>query len=469
MRRTGDRLRGIVLSTMLFATTGCVYFNGIYNAKEAAGHGDARLRRGDESAAASFFAASATSAESVLVRHPDSKWRPRALYLAGRGAAMAGYCDRGAQRLDEYLAYGVLGDDSTEFNRARVARGICDLKLGQLDSARARLDSLIDVEEQETAHLARLWASRAALAANDGAAAERYLEGMNMGTMAWELLSASVSARDYVRVESLLVQRAAEADYRDDVVRALRELLNAGRYSAVERVVAQYDAARVRDNGRVAMHYLAGDYYLRDGMDSLAQRHLFAARQMAGRDTTIEREAAARLALIGIRRFESMRDLDSAFARQDSAVVRTQFSRRVSDQALLVKILSATEDTTGAAWFVAAEAARDSLRANAIARGLFLRIARELPASPLAASAWYAASTLMPDSADAWKARILEEHPTSHVAAWIRGEDPATRPDFMANQELLRGAWLDAAKAFGDTLRKLRAAEAGSARAGRLP
>jgi hypothetical protein len=444
-----------------------VYFNGIYNAKEAASRGDAGLRRGDDATAATFFATSAASAESVLARHPKSKWRPRALYLSGRGSAMAGYCEVGTKRLDEFLALPV-GRDSTEFDRARLARSICELRTGKLDTARIHLDSLIDVKDREVARQARLWASRAALAARDGDAAERYLAGMNMGTMSWELLTASVSARDFVRVESLLVQRAAEADYRDDAINALRELLYAGRFDAVERIVNKYDAARVRENGRVAMHYLIGDYLLREGRDTVAQRHLVAARQMAGRDTVMQREAAARLMLLGIRRFESMRELDSAFSREDSLASRSPFARRLTEQALLVRLLSSRPDSSGASMFIAAEAARDSLLANPLAHYLFLRVARDFPSSPLAANALYAASILMPDSADMWRRQIEVQYPASHVAAWIRGEDPATRPDFATNQELLRTAWLDAARAWADTVRKLRAAQA-AGRPGALP
>jgi hypothetical protein len=286
--------------------------------------------------------------------------------------------------------------------------------------------------------------------------------------MSWELINASVASRDFVRVESLLVQRAAQADYRDEVVGAIREMLNAGLYTPVETIINRFDAARVRDQGRVAMHYLAGDFFLREGLDTIAQRHLFAARQLAGRDTTTGREAAARLNLIGLRRFVSMRDLDSVFAQQDSATNRTQYARRVNEQALFIKLLSSRPDTTGAALFIAAEAARDSLKANIMATGLFLRLAREMPRSPLAPNAWYAAASLMPDSAERWKQNILLDHPTSHVAAWIRGEDPALLPDFENNQKLLRTAWIDAARAYADTVRKLRAA-ATPPRVGQLP
>ena len=52
--------------------SGCVYYNGIYNAKEAARNGDALLRREAESEANTQFQLSAARAESVLVRRPTS-------------------------------------------------------------------------------------------------------------------------------------------------------------------------------------------------------------------------------------------------------------------------------------------------------------------------------------------------------------------------------------------------------------
>lgn len=443
----------IVLAS-LFAT-GCVYFNGIYNAKEAAQMGDRHLRRGDESQASSFFSASATSAESVLVRHPNSKWRQRALYLAGRGAANAGMCERALERLSEYLSMPV--KDSGDFNRARVARGMCEVRMGRLSEARIHLDSLINLEDTESARQARIWASRAALGLRDADGAEAYLADMNIGTMAWELLSASIATKEYTRVESLLVQRASVGDYRNDVINGLRELMIAGRFDAAQRIVAGYDEVRARDAYRVSMHYLVGDYLLRAGRDTAAERHLFTARQMAGRDSVVFRESSARLALLGIRRFEELRDIDSTLARLDSAVKVTQYARRVSEQAALVRLLSAREDSTGASVFLAGEVARDSLNATRVARGLFLRVARDIPGSPLAPSGYYAASLLEPDSAEQWKQRILEDFPQSSVAAWIRGEDPALRSDYATNAELLSTTFVSGIREWADSLRRMRA------------
>ncbi len=440
---------------LLLLATGCVYYNGIYNAKEAARSGDARLRRGGETEAATYFQTSASKAESVLVRHPTSSWRTRALYLAGRGAALGGQCESAIPRLHEFLAApGSTVDDRA---RARVALASCELRMAQLPSARARLDSLLDARDPEIARQARLWAARAALAAGDRDAVAGYLGDADDGVMPWELVLASLSAREYARVESLLVQRAARADFRDDVTRALRELWAAGEWDAVESIVRGYDAARIRDASRAGMHFVVGDLNLRSGRDSSARQHLFAARTLAGRDTLIERESAARLSYLNLVRVSTLREVDTILARQDSALRRTPYARRISEQLLLVRLLERQDEPTGAASYLAAEVARDSLRASALARTLFLRVARDIPGTPLAPHAWYAAALLSPDSAEAWHARIRRDYAGSAVAAWLQGEDPGTRPDFVIAPDLLQVRWNETLRVWTDSVRKLRA------------
>ena len=82
--------------TLLLASwlvgSGCVYYNGIYNAQAEARLADAKLRRNDDGEATTRFQRSAAIAETVLVRHPKSKWRNRALYIAARSGAMAAQC-----------------------------------------------------------------------------------------------------------------------------------------------------------------------------------------------------------------------------------------------------------------------------------------------------------------------------------------------------------------------------------------
>ncbi len=451
--------RAAMAVVAMVLVSGCVYFNGIYNAREAARHGDARLRRGADGEAVTFFQQSAATAESVLVRHPESSWRARALYLAGRGAALGQQCEQAVPRLTEFL--GLPGTEPADRARARLALATCDLRSARIPEARLRLDSILqlpaDSIEDETAQQARLWSARAALAAGDRDAVGQYIDERDDEILPWELLLASLNAREFVRVESLLVRRAAKADYRDDVNRALRELWADGRWDAVESIVQAYDAARIRDASRASMHFAVGDLNLRSGRDSLARQHLFSARTLAARDTVIARESAARLSYMNLRRVSTLRDADTIAARQDSALRRTPFARRVSEQMLLLRVLADQAEPTGASRFLAAEVARDSLRAPALARTLFLQVARDMPGTPLAPQALYAAAMLTPDSAEAWKAQIQAEHATSAVATWLRGEDPASRPDFASAPALLQLRWTEALRVWTDSVRKLRA------------
>ena len=367
---------------------------------------------------------------------------------------MAAQCDRAVPRLQQLLAGSTL--NFAERERSRLALATCEVRAGQSAAARPRLDSMFRSTDREIARQSRLWAARAALSMGDRDAVPAYLENLDAGVLQWELMNASMAAREYARVESLLVQRARLGDYRDDVTRALRDLLADGRVQAAERIVAQYDAARVRDDSRARMHYAVGDMYAREGLDSLARRHLYAARTLSQRDTVTARDANARLALLEITRVASVRELDTLVARQDSVVWRTSYARQVADRLLLFRLLAARGDAQSASLYLAAEIARDSLRAPRLARALFLRVARDAPSSPLVPNAWYAAALLEPDSAPAWQRRILLDFSSSSVAARLRGEDPTGRPDFLSAPELLRLNWADALRIWSDSVRTLR-------------
>jgi len=367
---------------------------------------------------------------------------------------MAAQCDRAVPRLQQLLAGSTL--NFAERERSRLALATCEVRAGQSAAARPRLDSMSRSADREIARQSRLWAARAALSMGDRDAVPVYLGNLDAGVLQWELINASMAAREYARVESLLVQRARVGDYRDDVTRALRDLLADGRVQAAERIVDQYDAARVRDDSRARMHYAVGDMYARGGLDSLARRHLYAARTLSQRDTVTARDANARLALLEITRVASVRELDTLVARQDSVVWRTSYARQVADRLLLFRLLAARGDAESASLYLAAEIARDSLRAPRLARALFLRVARDAPSSPLVPNAWYAAALLEPDSAPAWQRRILLDFSSSSVAARLRGEDPTGRPDFLSAPELLRLNWADALRIWSDSVRTLR-------------
>ncbi len=463
MRRAPRRL-ALVLAAWLVGG-GCVYYNGIYNAQAEARQGDERLRRDDEGGATTRYQRSAAIAESVLVRHPTSKWRDRALYLAARSGAMAAQCERAMPRLLELLGGTSLAP--ADRDRTRLALASCEIRTGRSAAARPRLDSLIGSDRPELARQARIWGARAALSMGDRDAVPAYLGGLGAAVLQWELIAASLSAREYARVESLLVARARVGDYRDDVARALRELVADGRFDGAERIVGQYDAAGIGDESRARLHFVLGDLTLRLGRDSLALRHLISARTLSRRDTLTAREANARLSLLTLSQVASVRELDTLVARQDSVVWGTAYAAVVAERLLLFRLLASPttdDDLSGASSFLAAEIARDSLRAPRLARALFIDIARERPASPLVPQAWYAAALLEPDSADAWHRRILVDHAQSAVAARLRGEEPSARADFVRAPELLRLQWSETLRRWTDSVRTLRLPPKSSAR-----
>jgi hypothetical protein len=454
---------------LLLPLVGCVYYNGIYNAQVAERRGDQRLRQDDETGAAGFYQQAAASADSVLVRHPRSVWRVRALYLAGRSGALAGQCDSAVVRLADFLREAPATDPGRP--AARLALATCDFRSGALTTARARIDSLLPAAAPALVPQLRLWGARAALAQGDRDAVVAYLGDAEGGRLPWELLAASLAARELARAESLLVQRAQRDDFRDDAVRGVRDLWAAGAAAGALRVVAAYDGARVRAVQKGALHFAVGDLLLRAGRDTVARPHLEVAERLAGRDTVLRAEAAARLAFLPVPTMTTVATLDSIVASQDSAVLRTAHARRVIEQALWVRLLLRQEDPTGGARFLAAEVARDSLRAPRLAVTLLTQLARELPTSPVAPLAWHAAGLLWPDSLAAWHRRVTEEYPLSAVAAQLRGDDPAERPDFVTTPQLLRFQWLESARLWADSVRKLRqgAGRAASPAAGRSP
>jgi hypothetical protein len=457
------RSRLLLLALALVLPTGCVYYNGIYNAKEAARDGDALLRRQAEADAGGPFQRSAERAESVLVRYPKSPWRTRALYLAGRGQAYSAQCDRAIPTLNEFLSLSGAATDDRD--RARIALASCELRGTRLATARARLDSLVDAPNADVARQARVWAARAALAAGDRDAVPQYLRSLDASALQWELIGSSLSASEYARAESLLTLQAARGDFRDEATRVLRELWLAGRVDAVEGIVRRYDLSRVRDDRRATMHYAIGELNVRAGRDSVARRHLLVAMTYAGRDTVIAHEATARLSLLPLSTLRSTREVDSILARQVTAVRATGYARRVQDQLLLVTLLEGQSDPTGASLFLAAEVARDSLRAPRLAEGMFLRIAREQSTSSLAPRSLHAASLLDPDSAQRWLGQVQTVYATSSVAAYLRGDDPATASDFVTTPDLLKLRWTEGARVWADSLRKLRAPARGGSNA----
>ena len=433
---------------LLLALAGCAYFNGIYNARAAARDAERHERAGRDAEAREAWLRSAASAESVLVRHEDGRWATEALFLAGRGLALGARCERALPLLERYLA----GDDAEREHRgaASLAVGRCLLDEGRAADALAVLAPLADGEASGNPESAR-WAARAALALRrDGVAAD-LLARLPEAERQWEWIDAALARRDLARAESLLVLRARAGDARRDVPETLRLLWSGGRRDGARRVVAAYEVAGAEPTrlgrARVALaELLAGA-----GNDSSARGLLLRARAETA-DSAVDADAGAWLTLISMRDVASLADAEALVERGRAAGAGTALHQRLARSVLHLRLLESRTDTAGAALFLAAEVARDSLGAPLLARDYLEGILEQHPPPLLAPKALLAAGMLVPDSAGIFRARVLDHFPRSGWAAILRGDAAAPAPDVRSGEALLASTWSVTRQILGDSL-----------------
>ena len=459
MRRRLIRLARLALLPTLGA---CAYFNGIYNAREAERSGAKLLRSGKEAEAAAQYGVAAAKAESVLARYPKSRWRGDALLIAGRGAAYSNQCDRAIARLTEYLASRGLAPERRA--EAQLPLGRCFVAKDRYLDALGLLDPLSRSADKQIAPQAAIWAARAAIALGRDDDALRYLASVDAGSAQWELALSSLGRRDYARAESLLTLRARRGDYRDDLLPALRELWRAGDRGKVRSVVLAFDGSRAPAATKARVHLALADLMIDSAADSLARLHLLRAQRLAA-DSALDAEAASRLTLLALHDLSSLADVQSQLARARPAARGTAIHRRLEDNLLLLEVLQGRTDYTGSSLFLAAEVARDSLRAPKLALTLLQRLLHSMPNSLVAPKALLAAAELLPDSADAYRDRVIREYPGSGFAMALTGRDPSALQSFRQTEELLRQFWTTAV----DSVAKLRAERQASAAAPGAP
>src|SRR5437899_3209408 len=81
----GRRLvRASVALCLAVALTGCVYYNGVYNAEHWAAQAERSERAGRGLEAADRWRIAQVHAESVIARHPNSSWVGDAYLIKGR-------------------------------------------------------------------------------------------------------------------------------------------------------------------------------------------------------------------------------------------------------------------------------------------------------------------------------------------------------------------------------------------------
>jgi len=417
-------VRRLVLAVLLaLVTGGCAYYNGMYNAKRLAGQAQKAERQGRNFEASSLWGQVSVKAESLLVRHPHSRWAEEARLLQGTAYSKLRDCERALPPLETVM---VAGRNPEFAERAAMLVGGCRLQIGDpigASSAYARLLTSRDPERRDIA----LWAygrslrqageyeaAAAELAASRDprapgelaaalAAAGRVPEAVTIAdslieppdsTAPWEEILTAIGARDRAAA-SALASRVAASRGMPRSIRALLLIDDAKRIAAVDSVAA--DRRLVEADSIGAGTAVTAEVVLaRTRLQLRGEKSIPELRKHA--------QALTDYAELGATLAPTMLGLAAAITRSTDLADSVVPGAPLGDMKL----------------FLAAEVARDSAEALGFAELLFRRIPTEWPDSPYGAKALMAVMSLDPGASDSL-AEVLARHFASNPYVLVAG------------------------------------------------
>jgi tetratricopeptide (TPR) repeat protein len=419
----------------LLGVIGCAYYNGLYNARALVRRAESALHDGRDSVAVAAWREAAAKADTVIRRYPRSRWTDDALLLSGTAAALAGDCAHGLSRLAQYQNHPGAGSQARE--RVSVARGACLVKLGRHDQGLDTLRPFVSHRDATLSRIAAAWAARAAVAMARDDSAIVFASIARSDALDRELVSSALRSREWRLAERLLRQRAREWRSLSTFVPLLLQLAHSSP-AAVDSIVVLALRGRASRLERARLSLAAGAWSEQGDRKADAREHYERALELTA-DTSVAAEALARLCLIDVRAATTIAEAQSYLDRARRRRAHSELAR--ADTGLrLIRRLATAVDSTGASLFLAAEVARDALRARALASALFREAARQYPRSSLAPKAVLAVADLWPDSAAALRAKVRAEYGTSPYVELLDGK-PVNSALFDRDERLLRQAW----------------------------
>jgi len=428
----------------------CAYYNGLWRANRLAREAERAARDGRVGEARSLWAQAATRAESVSVRHPNSRWTDDALLLRGRALRELGQCGPALQPLERVR--GSSPDPSVRETAAVLAAG-CHLELGDADRALAVSDGAVASPDAARASEARYWRGRAAQRLGDHSSAARDLAASSEpDAAAWRAVSLAALGEIAVLrpiLDSLVARGASE-----DQWRTILTALAPSRPLEASRVLATIDSAPVAPLDAAAparLYVVAGRTALSHGDSAHAEQWLEAGRR--GIDSSAAREAAIALVTLDIARAATKADLLALAARLDTLAGSGGAGAREAAQHASQARRVAGAVTEPGALLLQAETARDSLSAGRLAQSLFFEVATRWPESLFVPKALLAAATLTPAARDSLVAVVTNRYPGSAYLLALGGRAPAAFQTLEDSLLVLSGGHRPAAVERGDPAR----------------
>ncbi|MHC4925314.1 MAG: hypothetical protein ACYTG4_14760 [Planctomycetota bacterium] len=417
--------------------SGCVYYNGIYNARHMYEDAERLRLSGSDSLAAARYDDVVRKAATGFRRDTEGPWAGEALYLIGRARLRMGELQAARAALEE--AARLTQDDQVRLGAliyigaALVAAGD---DAGAMPFLNQGLEGLQEGPALAEGHLLRAgllfeagemdagwWDLDRAGALDAGFRTAAAMERVRWGVRSGSLNRTREGARR-------LLSYPEAAQRRDDIVTLFRAA--AVRWGAEEVADllgnSQYSWGRMERGDAL----LARAELLFDAGDTTGAR--VQAEGVAGGFGEVAAEARILLARW---RLEATRDLGGI---DDARRILLPSEEHPEVAAFLLALdetfaLAELGLSEPLAWFAAGEVARDGLGAPVLARGLFLAYADGAPDDPWAAKALLAAMSVSREEGDrAWLRGRLEARSQSPYVLAARGE---SAPGFEVLEEEL--------------------------------
>ena len=416
-------VRLVALALLALPLSSCAYYNGMYNTRKFTGQAEKAEREGRTIDASTAWGQVTVKAETLLARHPDSKYAPEARVLMGRAYAKLGDCTSARASLEPGL--GMIQDSVLE-REGQLALARCLVKLGESQRAVVAYQRLyasasdsqqvvLRPELLVALQRAGAWDAALQLATDSTGTTRRTRLLLLAGAGQLDQMLALADTLATLGDSLAPWDSAAALAGRTDPAAASRVVDDMMRLPSVK--LEQRARALLADGTRLAP--------LDSGLALARFRQLLATAGPA------DVAARARLDMIRLRlRYaQSPADLDGIAAdlsreTEDSPLVAEARTLAASlDQ--LISLRDSVDAATPAGdmqTFLAGELARDELRALPLALQLFVRVADLWPASPYAAKALLAARVIAPEDS-ALRVRIETDYTADPYVMAVRGEE----------------------------------------------
>jgi outer membrane protein assembly factor BamD (BamD/ComL family) len=443
---------------------GCAYYNGLYNAKRWARQAERSELAGRTGEARERWQRAAIHAETLLARHPRSRWADDAMLLRGRALVALGRYGEAVVSLRQAVAATT---EEPAQDEARLLLGRAYLAIGRTAAAETTLTLAATSRVRRVREPARLFLARTYLAQARPDEALAVLATTRVPEAALERVRAALALRDTALIrrhaDSLALARYDERAW-DGLLDSLeRHGLADPARRLVDRLLARGDL-RAGEQARLAL--ADGRRRLAAG-DSAAAAARFRATEALVPDSVEAREAEVQLVALAAARAPDEAALEGLRAPLRRIVALGGAPAR--DAQLLLRHLLRLDSLAEAAefpdawWFARGELARDSLGASRVAAGIFAAMGERWPESPWTPKGLVAAIAAGFPGADSLRAVLAGRYAGSPYAALVTGA--GDQPEAFARLEdslrvalTLRGPERETGPVVGDDIELRRGA-----------